>query len=121
MRGKRATITRSTIITSGFDDILLALYESDDKDPCTKIVKKYFDTQNIKNSEVLLVMLICLYRVGAIGVKISTLDTFVWSYVDQSTISKGEVKRSHQIKIHKMLYRALDIAVDQTEVLNSKN
>ena len=81
-----------------------------------KNCKKYFDSQGIKNSEILFSMFACLYRVGAIGVKISTLDTFVWSYIDQSTISKGEIKRSDKIKIHKMLYRALDVVVDQSEI-----
>jgi hypothetical protein len=116
LRGKRANFSRSVITETGFDEVLMALYESESSDPCSKIVKKYFDSQSVKNSEILSTMLACLYRVGAIGVKISTLDTFVWSYIDQSTISKGEIKRSNQIKIHKMLYRALDVVVDQSDV-----
>ena len=116
LRGKRASFSRSAITETGFNEVLMALYESEGSDPCSKIVKKYFDSQGIKNSEILFSMFACLYRVGAIGVKISTLDTFIWSYIDQSTISKGEIKRSDKIKIHKMLYRALDVVVDQSEV-----
>lgn len=116
LRGKRSTISRSVITESGFYEVVMTLYDAASKDPCSKIARKFMDGQNIKNSEVVSSMLGCLYRVGVIGVKISTLDTFVWSYIDQSTISKGEIKRSNQIKIHKMLYRALDIVADQNEV-----
>ena len=116
LRGKRSTISRSVITESGFYEVVMTLYDAASKDPCSKIARKFMDGQNMRNSEVVSSMLGCLYRVGVIGVKISTLDTFVWSYIDQSTISKGEIKRSNQIKIHKMLYRALDIVADQNEV-----
>jgi hypothetical protein len=53
---------------------------------------------------------------GVIGIKTSALDTFLWSYIDQATVSKGEVKRSNNIKIHKMLYRSLDIKITQEDI-----
>jgi len=36
-------------------------------------------------------------------------ETFLWSYLDQSNISKSEAKRANQIKIHKMYRLALNI------------
>ena len=49
------------------------------------------------------------YHVGLIGIKISTLDTFIWSHIDQPQISKSEIKRANQIKIHKMFRHSLEI------------
>ncbi|MNP51803.1 hypothetical protein D3C76_1461510 [compost metagenome] len=84
-----------------------------DNDPCVISSKEYLETSGeTKLTEVLNKMLICLYHVGAIGIKMSSLSTFIWSFLDQSSVSRGEVKRAQQLKIHKMLYRALDIEVD---------
>ncbi|MEI8625861.1 hypothetical protein P4S67_18085 [Pseudoalteromonas sp. B137] len=63
----------------------------------------------MKEKDVLYIILQCLYKVGVIGIKVSSLDTFLWSYIDQGSISKGEVKRASHMKIHKMLYRSLDV------------
>jgi len=38
--------------------------------------------------------------------------------IDQSTISKGEVKWANQMKVHRMLYRALDITVNQEDIFD---
>lgn len=116
IRGLTASFTRSSINGKRLDDVMTVLYEKSSEDPCVEIVQKFFNESGVKESEVLSSILICLYRVGAIGIKISSLETFVWSYIDQSTISKGEIKRANQMKIHKMLFRALDIIVDQNDV-----
>ncbi|MBO9497247.1 DNA repair ATPase [Thalassotalea sp. G20_0] len=121
LRGLRATFTRSAINDTSLEDVMLPLYEKDNNDPCTIVVKKYYDGKGIKEVDVISAMLSCLYRVSAIGIKISSLDTFIWSYIDQSTVSKGEIKRANQIKIHKMLHRALDIVVDQKDVFSKED
>lgn len=121
LRGQKVVFNRSSISDDRLNDVMLGLCEKDDRDPCTQIVKMYTSTQGVKNFDIVAAMLACLYRVGAIGVKISTLDTFVWSYIDQSTISKGEIKRSNQIKIHKMLHRALDVVVEQSDIFESED
>ena len=54
---------------------MLALYEQKNSDPCVTIVKKYYDSQGMKETDVLSGMLSCLYRIGAIGVKTGAMDT----------------------------------------------
>jgi hypothetical protein len=61
-------------------------------------------------------VLLCLYHVGVIGTKISTLDSFIWSYRDQPRLTKGEVKRTNQIAVHKMVCHALEIT--EQKILN---
>ncbi|CRM86261.1 hypothetical protein [Pseudomonas sp. 22 E 5] len=100
---------------------MLSLYEQKNNDPCTAIVKKYYDSQGIKESEVLANLLSCLYRVGAIGVKTGSMDTYIWCYVDQASVTRGEVKRVEHMKIHKMLYRALDIITEQREIFETED
>ena len=113
IRGLPSTFSRSSITSSRLEEVVMSLCDKNNQDPCVSIVKSYFDGKGVKESDVIFSMLACLYRVGAIGIKTSTLDTFLWSYVDQSTVSKGEVKRSNNIKIHKMLHRALDVEIEQ--------
>lgn len=63
----------------------------------------------MKEADLVSQVIMCLYHVGVVGIKISSLDTFIWSHIDQSRITKGEVKRSNQIKVHKMLLHSLEI------------
>ncbi len=101
LRGVRATFTRSSITDSRLEEVMASLYGNNDFDPCTKAVVNFYDGQNTKTTDVIISMLMCLYRVGAIGIKVSSLDTFIWSFIDQSIVSKGEVKRANHLKIHK--------------------
>lgn len=110
IRGLPSTFTRQNISTDRLQDVIATLYESKSDDPCVKIVKQFFDNKGVKESDIIYTMLQCLYKVSAIGLKISSSDTFLWSYIDQSSVSKGEAKRSSHVKIHKMLHRALDIS-----------
>ncbi|WP_413231166.1 P-loop ATPase, Sll1717 family [Marinobacter nauticus] len=116
LRGLTADFTRTSIKDGRLEDVMMILHDQSSSDPCVEVVQKFYGGKSVKESDVLSTFLICLYRVGAIGVKISSIDTFLWSFVDQSTISKGEVKRANKIKIHKMLYRALDVIVDVNDV-----
>ncbi len=102
LRGLTADFTRTSIKDGRLEDVMVALHDEDNCDPCVEVVQKFYGGKSVKESDVLSTFLICLYRVGAIGVKISSVDTFLWSFVDQSTISKGEVKRANKIKIHKI-------------------
>ncbi len=116
LRGLKATFTRSLIKDSRLEEVIITLYEHNNTDPCTIASKKYYDNKGIKESEVLSTILSCLYKVGALGIKASANETFLWSHIDQSTISRGELKRSEHMKIHKMLHRALDIVIEQHEI-----
>lgn len=113
LRGLQHTFTRSTLSGTRLDNVISDLCTRSNNDPCVISSKEYLETSGeTKLTEVLNKMLICLYHVGAIGIKMSSLSTFIWSFLDQSSVSRGEVKRAQQLKILKMLYRALDIEVD---------
>lgn len=121
LRGLKATFTRSMIKDARLEDVMLTLYDHDNSDPCVLIVKKYYDGLGVKESDVLSTLLSCLYRVGAIGVKTGSLDTYIWCYVDQASVTRGEIKRVEHMKIHKMLYRALDVITDQREIFEAED
>lgn len=121
LRGLKATFTRSMIKEARLEDVTLTLYDNDTSDPCVVIVKKYYDSQGIKESDILSSLLSCLYRVGAIGLKTGSMDTYIWSYVDQASVTRGEVKRVEHMKIHKMLYRALDVLTEQREIFEAED
>jgi len=119
LRGLPSTFTRTAIDSTRLEDVIMSLNDGTEEDPCVKMVKNYFSGKILKENEIVYSILSCLYRVGAIGIKVSSLDTFLWSYVDQSTVSKGEVKRSSHVKIHKMLHRSLDIEADQKAIFEA--
>ncbi|WP_256586875.1 MULTISPECIES: hypothetical protein [Pseudomonas] len=121
LRGLKATFTRSMIKDARLEDVMLSLYDNDNSDPCVAIVKKYYDGQGVKESDVLSSLLSCLYRIGAIGVKTGAMDTYIWCYVDQAAVTRGEIKRVEHMKIHKMLYRALDVITDQREIFEAED
>lgn len=122
LRGLPASFIRSQIQSRALDELLLPLYEAESRDPCSVIVREYFDgNKGVKEADVIYTLLACLYRVSAIGIKTSSLETFVWSYIDQTTVSKGEIKRAIQIKAHKMLHRSLDVIVSQGEVYGKED
>ncbi|WOD29823.1 hypothetical protein RYH70_07040 [Alloalcanivorax xenomutans] len=111
LRGLDYTFTRGQMTDDRINDVCISLFEGNSRDPCVRVVKKYFGDSGgkIKSSDIVTTMLMSLYHVGAIGVKISSLDTFIWSYIDQPTISRSEIRRSNHIKIHKMLWRSLNV------------
>ncbi|MGH8601888.1 MAG: P-loop ATPase, Sll1717 family [Gammaproteobacteria bacterium] len=121
LRGIKATFTRSMIKDSRLEEVMLSLAESNTEDPCVSIVKKYYESQGAKESDVLSGMLSCLYRVGALGVKTGSMDTYIWSYVDQASVTRGEIKRVENMKVHKMLHRALDIIIEQREIFEAED
>lgn len=120
LRGIKATFTKSMIKDQRLDEVVMSLAEGNVSDPCVALVKKYCESNAVKESEVLIGMLACLYRVGAIGVKTGAAETYIWSYVDQTSASRGELKRAEHLKVHKMLHRALDIIADQYEIYESE-
>ncbi|MFC3851289.1 P-loop ATPase, Sll1717 family [Salinispirillum marinum] len=110
LRGVVNPFTRSNLLGKRLEEAALEIHEDDPRDPCVKSVKKFFEPKSkVTEAEIVSQILICLYHTGMIGVKMSTLDTFVWSHIDQPRISKSEVKRANQIVVHKMFRRALEI------------
>lgn len=119
LRNIKATFSKSMVKDTVLEEVMIGLSAGDLRDPCVATVKKYYDpNSNIKESDLLIAMLSCLYRVGAVGLKTSSVDTYIWSYVDQSSATRGEIKRAEHFKVHKMLYRSLDIIVEQHEIFD---
>lgn len=122
LRNIKSTFTRSMIKDTTLEDIMVSLSEGDSRDPCVAIVRKYYETNStVKESEIQTIMLSCLYRVGALGIKVSSSDTYIWSHVDQSSVTKGEIKRAEHFKVHKMLHRSLDIIADQHDIFDPES
>lgn len=122
LRNIKSTFTRSMIKDTTLEDIMVNLSEGDSRDPCVAIVRKYYEANStIKESEIQTIMLSCLYRVGVLGLKVSSSDTYIWSHVDQSSVTKGEIKRAEHFKVHKMLHRSLDIIADQHDIFDPES
>lgn len=110
LRNLVVPFTRSNLSGTRLEETTTELHELDQNDPCVAAAKMlYSPTGKISEAEVVSRILMCLYHVGMIGIKISTLDTFIWSHIDQPRISKSEIKRANQIKVHKMFRHALEI------------
>lgn len=79
-------------------------------DPCGIAVVEYCKSNGkASESEVVAEILNCFYRVGAVGVKVSATEPYMWSDYDNAMLSKSQLKRVNQIKVHKMLLRTFGI------------
>ena len=108
LRDMLSTFTRSQLDSKKIEDLSTELYDLEE-DPCVKAAKNLYDKPANSSSDFLNQLIICFYTVGLIGIKTSAMTPFLWSYIDQSNISKSEAKRANQIKVHKMYRLALDI------------
>jgi len=110
LRGMIIPFTRSNLLGNRLENIGLDLTSGSPKDPCAFIARQMYEAQShYSESDLLIQIITCLYHVGAIGLKISTLDPFIWSHEDQPRVNKSEVKRSNQIMVHKMFLHALEV------------
>ena len=103
-----STFTRSQIDSQKLIDLSAALYNLDD-DSCVRVAKNLYDKPTNSQSDFVSQLIMCFYAIGLIGIKTSATSTFLWSYLDQSNISKSEAKRANQMKVHKMYRLALNI------------
>lgn len=111
IRGIVSPFTRSTISGDRLNNVVLALHDGAVSDPCVSKVRDYYDPDKglVKEADVISEFLICLYQVGAIGVKISTRETYLWSFIDQPRLKNSEARRANRIQVHKMLHHSLEI------------
>ncbi|TRW48930.1 DNA repair protein [Aliidiomarina halalkaliphila] len=109
IRGVQPKFTKSAISSERLSDIAFLISDMSLADPCCSAVLSYMEGKGTRESDVIYTILQSLYRIGVIGVKLSSLDTFSWSHIDQASVSKGDIKRASHFKVHKMLHRALDI------------
>ncbi|WP_312043773.1 P-loop ATPase, Sll1717 family [Erwinia sp.] len=109
LRGRNSTFDFSEFKNPQFESVITKLSTKKNEDPCVIIAKGYFEVTGSSQNEIVSAILACLYKVGAIGVKLETNNSFLWSYRNKSAISAGEAERTSQLKIHKMLHKELDI------------
>lgn len=110
LRGLRTPFTRSLLTGDRFSEVSMELHEAGKEDICVSTAKGlYRPNGKVSEADLVSQILICLYHVGVIGIKISTLDTYIWSHIDQPRLTKSEVKRANQIIVHKMFRHALEI------------
>lgn len=109
LRGLAIPFTRSALSGGRFEEVAMELHDQSEIDPCVKVVRKmYAAASKVTESEAVSQLLMCFYHVGVIGIKISTRDTFIWSHIDQTRVSRSEIKRANQIKVHKMFRHVLE-------------
>lgn len=110
LRGKNMSFKKTDLLSENtFPNIIQALYEGSENDPCVRKVKSFFDNNSATENDIIVTVLECLYKIGAVGIKVNSMETFSWAYLDQPTISPGEVDRSTHFRVHRMLWRGLDI------------
>lgn len=108
IRGVPSSFTRHDLAGDRLHTVEATLMDGAD-DPCVQAVVKFCEpgSRGISEEAVTSEFIGCFYRIGAVGVKLSEVDTYIWSDHDKATLSKGDIARANQLKIHKMLYRAL--------------
>jgi hypothetical protein len=114
LRGVPASLERKDLAGPRLHVVEAALMDGSE-DPCSKAVVQYCEPGARGLTEAALVseFIACFYRIGALGVKLSGVDTHIWSDHDKATLSKGDIERANLMKVHKMLYRALGIVTHE--------
>lgn len=110
LQGKSETFTRSSVTDTLIEGVATQLAMSENEDELVRICKRALEPKStVTDAHILSAIIQVLYHVGAIGVKYSAESPFYWSYLDDPSISLGDAKRVISIKVHKMLWKALDI------------
>lgn len=110
LQGRSETFTRSSVSESTIQSATTQLAMFDQEDDLVRICKRACEPKaNVSNAQILSSIIQVLYHVGAIGVKYGAESPFNWSHLDEPSISSGDAKRVVSMKVHKMLWKALDI------------
>lgn len=109
LRGRNSTFNYDEFKSTQYDGVVTKLSSKSNSDPCSIISRKFLEIEGSTDAEIISTILACLYKVGAIGIKLETNNTFIWSFRNKSAVSTGEAERTHQLKVHKMLHKTLDI------------
>ena len=93
------------------DDFCTAIWASTKTafDPVWDLCQAYADGRSKTSIDVLAELTAILYRTGAIGVKISSQDRFVYSHLDQPLIAPKLLSVDTKIRLHPMLHAAYSL------------
>ena len=110
LRGMPETFSRSSVSDACVENFVLQASSLEGRDELVDLAKRMFEAKSpVTNALVLSSALRLLYHIGAVGVKFSSESPYLWSIYDQPYITQGEAKRVISIKVHKMLWKALEI------------
>lgn len=114
LRSMPESFSRSVITDDAIDAMAAQLCALNNEDELVRLSQKLYEpTGSTTRAQVLNCALQILYKIGAIGLKFSSESPYIWSFRDQPSISFGEAKRAMSIRIHKMLWRGLEIRTTQ--------
>lgn len=103
--------SRTIIPRANIDSVISELSIQGTQDPCAVVANKMLNGES-RESDVINELLLCLYNLGIVGFKVSSLTPYKWSSRDSTPATKNEIKRASGMKIHKMLHSALDIRMN---------
>lgn len=103
--------SRAIIPRANIDSVISELSIQGTQDPCAIVANKMLNGES-RESDVINELLLCLYNLGIVGFKVSSLTPYKWSSRDSTPATKNEIKRASGMKIHKMLHSALDIRMN---------
>lgn len=110
LRSLPSPFTRGKITPEKIHELCCELHEYEERDPCSRIAMKLYDkSTGVKESDLTNEVLRCLYRIGAIGIKVSSTSPTMWSHIDAPDVRNSSLKRASSIYVHKMLHNALEI------------
>lgn len=103
--------SRTDIQKNNIDSVISELAIQGTQDPCAISAYKMLNGES-READVINEILLCVYNLGVVGFKISSLTPYKWSFRDSTPATKNEIKRASGMKIHKMLHSALDIRIN---------
>lgn len=114
IRGMPESFTRSQIRKEAFEELSISLHSDSVDDYLSRKFRAAYEDKgsNYSESDLICCALQQLFHVGMIGVKTGEQSPFVWASRQQATMSRGEIKRSTHIKIHKMFWKALEVRTE---------
>jgi len=119
LANRRGRFKSAEIATKEFlDDFVLEVDHNSisDHDPIKLAVSQYMKDGSASSIlKVTKILLSQLYRIGAIGLKTSAGERYIYSHLDVPVISPDSIDLETKIHIHPMLHRALNVAVDHAQ------
>ncbi|MBB6304763.1 P-loop ATPase, Sll1717 family [Rhizobium leucaenae] len=116
LANRRGRFTSRDISNKTFlDDFVLQVdhANTNESDPIRVGVDRYIRDGSDASALALVRVLVSeLYRIGAVGVKTSSGERFIYSYQDVPVISVDSIDLETKIHIHPMLHRALNVQDD---------
>lgn len=114
LANRRGRFTSADISNKTFlDEFVLHVDQivSADRDPIKASVDRYIREGATAAASLALVRILVseLYRIGAIGVKTSSGERYIYSYQDVPVINPDSIDLETKIHIHPMLHRALNV------------